>query len=1004
MKNYPCKTAFLAAAISFIPLCANADIAPPYRQSFDSDADFATMTVIDANKDGTTWLWDTDKAKISFNAQNDMNDWLITPAITLKAGASYKISFDVIPHMTRYITERIEVKWGNAPSAAAMTGIILEPTDLITENSEDMHVFHYEKTIKPTADGTYYIGFHGISLKDQSWLAIDNIVIDAPIMAEMPGAPTDFNVNPILDGSAKVEVSVKAPTKTSAGSQLSTLTKLDILRGETVIKSFENPKPGQQYSLTDTEATRGRTFYYARAYNANGAGEQALSEVYVDIAVPSAAPWVKAVENATEGQVTVTWAAPTTDLEGRTIDPTPLRYDIFTTDGYSSTDIETGYNGLSYTYQAVLPNEPQQFLQIGVCPTYKGEYDFSHATRSQAIAVGAPYECPFKESFVGGDEEHPLHAQVHSDEGIWGIFNDDNDFNIKAQDGDKGFTGFYSEIEGDQAVMTLGKISLKNVDNPAISFYVYNPEGMMGADLDQIALNIICEQQSTNISTFALETLPLADKWNLVIFPLDQFKGKVIQPQFAVTINNGGLVLLDNIQVKTHQAYDLAAVGISTPNEVEADTEFKVSVTVANLGSKDINDYKVTLYRNNQPTTTVAGKSVKAAKEVIVSIPQTLNVSNEGRMTYHAVIELDSDGDSSNNTSAMNVVTLKKSLYPAPSALSGSKLDNAVMLQWSEPDYSEGLNVQLTETFEGAKSWNIDNVEGWTFIDNDADDTGAFGYDFPGKNSPMAYIVFDKKHESFASEAGFDGVDNSDKYLASFYSKNKANDDWMISPLLNGQEQTISFYARSFDANYLESVQVLASSKTTAIEDFSPVANSIKNIPAAWTQYSYKLPEGTKYFAIRHISNDKFILLIDNVTYTTALLGENEKAIGYNVYRDGVRINKELITDCTFTDANIQSAEHTYAVSAQYKKAESSVSNLCVVKTSGIQNTSATTADIRVAGHTIIVSAPQADVMIATIDGKVISHSPCADEVSCSVEPGIYIVRIGSATTKLIVR
>ena len=70
-------------------------------------------------------------------------------------------------------------------------------------------------------------------------------------------------------------------------------------------------------------------------------------------------------------------------------------------------------------------------------------------------------------------------------------------------------------------------------------------------------------------------------------------------------------------------------------------------------------------------------------------------------------------------------------------------------------------------------------------------------------------------------------------------------------------------------AKYPETFEVLASASTTSPDDFTSIGKVI-DAPNAWMQYRFKLPEGTKYAAIRSRSTDKYFLFIDDVTFIPA--------------------------------------------------------------------------------------------------------------------------------------
>ena len=72
------------------------------------------------------------------------------------------------------------------------------------------------------------------------------------------------------------------------------------------------------------------------------------------------------------------------------------------------------------------------------------------------------------------------------------------------------------------------------------------------------------------------------------------------------------------------------------------------------------------------------------------------------------------------------------------------------------------------------------------------------------------------------------------------------------------------------------------------------------------------LPEGTKYFAIRHTAQDIFGLLVDDITYGS----EPNLPVAYNIY-----VDREFLSDTTeetATLANVPVGVHEFGVSAVY--------------------------------------------------------------------------------------
>ena len=80
-------------------------------------------------------------------------------------------------------------------------------------------------------------------------------------------------------------------------------------------------------------------------------------------------------------------------------------------------------------------------------------------------------------------------------------------------------------------------------------------------------------------------------------------------------------------------------------------------------------------------------------------------------------------------------------------------------------------------------------------------------------------------------------------------------------------------------------------------------------------QYYYDLPADARYFAIRNVTEGGFVLMIDNISYTPGFT--DLELMGYNVYRDGVKLNGEPVETLTFTD-NSAEAGGCYGVTAVY--------------------------------------------------------------------------------------
>ncbi|MDE6682136.1 MAG: hypothetical protein K2J87_01765, partial [Muribaculaceae bacterium] len=144
-------------------------IIPPFIAHFDTQSDFDQFSVIDGNGDGVVWdiISFMHNLRISYNSQVAMDDWVVTPGLYLEAGKAYRVSALTMAGNYRD-TERIEVLYGEAPTAEALILPLIPPTELL--GSDYVEISEY---ITPSKTGVYYIGFHGISDPDTYQLHLD---------------------------------------------------------------------------------------------------------------------------------------------------------------------------------------------------------------------------------------------------------------------------------------------------------------------------------------------------------------------------------------------------------------------------------------------------------------------------------------------------------------------------------------------------------------------------------------------------------------------------------------------------------------------------------------------------------------------------------------------------------------------------------------------------------------------------------------------------------------
>lgn len=141
------------------------------------EAGLASFTIVDANNDGKTWMWDSQlKCVLCPGLDDDSDDWLITPAVLLEAGKTYQMVVNCASLDKQ--NELIELAYGVFPTADAMKNKILEPFVLNFKSQNE--IGSYDITVQETGD--YYLGVHcfsdGYSTNDHAAIVYNISVID----------------------------------------------------------------------------------------------------------------------------------------------------------------------------------------------------------------------------------------------------------------------------------------------------------------------------------------------------------------------------------------------------------------------------------------------------------------------------------------------------------------------------------------------------------------------------------------------------------------------------------------------------------------------------------------------------------------------------------------------------------------------------------------------------------------------------------------------------------
>lgn len=970
-------------------------ITPPYSETFDNANVMNTFTVVDANRDGCTWSFNYDKVQAKFNNTQDMDDWLITSPIALEKGKLYDLTLDVRAHNTEYVPERFEVRLGNAAAPEAMTAVIIGPTDVTSKDYT-----RYTGRINVPADGDYYIGIHGISPADKYYMYVDNLAISAPYQGDTPGEATDFKVTPDYDGRIRGTVSFKAPSISSNGNALTEPMSIAVSRNDQTVHTFGGILPGAECSFEDIASEIGEYRYTVVATNTYGTGSimAATGRLGVNLAPAPLRPTITETE---EGTVKLTWESPAKDINGNPLNPSAIRYAILDRTGQNV--LAENLAKTEFTFEVLEPGSGRQhFVFYYILPQTDAGVNYDDYVYTDQIPVGTPYAYPFAESFSGGKAAQAWAiTRLEGTDGSWGIGPASQQPAASPQDDDGGLAAFMPTKAGDEALFHSGKITVPaSARDPQLSFWYFGVDG-----LDDRLDVMVADEATGEFSTIGSRTLGQEGAgWHRVVIPLSDYKGKTIRVGFyGVCTSYSALGVIDNIKVTDVLEGNLRVTGLEAPARMTAGAETSFTATIENCGLTEAKDVTVSLLRDGKTVCEKTVARMAADTRTEVTFPLIAPVFSTDREVYTASLDWSADTYDGDNTSEPVTVKISAPALPRVTDLAGTADGKSVTLAWSAP--SEGQEpVETLESFENATPFVIDRVEGWTFVDRDGKTTfGIEGASFPNNGKPMAYMVIDRKHAAFQGEFT---PRSGDRCLVSFNADDSSvNDNWAISPLLNGKPQTIRFAAKAQTNAYgYEAFEFLYSTTGTDPDSFIKAGDD-KRVGAEWKEYSFDVPQGAKYFAIRCVSEDAFAFLVDDVMFTPASLPEQSDPICYNIYRDTEPLSGTNGAEIRFTDTPADENFHSYHVTAMYPHGESAPSNEVRITSTALQAIAA--------GEAAVYGRP-GQLWGANVQGKRLtvtradgttaySTGYASDGLICPLTPGIYMVKAGDNTYKVLV-
>jgi len=937
----------------------------------------------------------------------DSDSYLVLPKVYLYGGRYYTFNFVAGKMGETFGDPEIRVLLGRSPDEAGLNEkVLMDRTALTKVADNNTNGEAYSLSFMPEHDGVYYLAIHHCN-KDKGAtgtaglynLRIGGLEIMAPII---PGAPEQVqNLEALadVDGNNSVTVSFTCPRENMGGTALMSMTRAEIKRGDLMVADV--PLTGSTFKWIDSAPDMGTNTYTVTPYNNEGAGNPSTVSCYVGLSVPADVAELIAVETETKGTVKLSWTPVDKDVNGKNL--TDVEYVIVRNTGDESVIIAKELSGTGYI-DVVTDGEQTPAIYGIIAMSSMGMSE--NITASQTLLIGSPYPTPYIESIANGYSSTLLMAEVSSDDGRWELFFDTDFSDLESVDQDNGFIGFYSNLIGTQGALTTGRIAIpRELENPVLSFYYYlMPQG---ENTIQALISTDDSPEYELLSTFKAGSSD-GPGWQVCAMDMTPYLGKTIRIRLVATTISHTYTLLDRLALYSMANVDINNVTVSAPEKSALNEEIEVTVGYMNAASKPAKGYKVSLLRDGDKIAEVDGDEIGICERGKVTFKDVIPQTAGDVVKYEAKVEISGDENMGDNISRYPAdVAITKPELPVATGLTADKLsETEVDLKWSAPDMNTRPRETVTEGFEGHTTGDTE-INGWLNIDRDGRAIGFGGssnIEFPGlvaNESPAPWLAVN------TTENNCDPAHGGDVFMGACYLiDSSTNDDWLISPELSGHAQTISVWTRSY-TNYYggDRIEILYSDGSRDPKDFVS-ADTYTYVPVEWTEMKVELPEGAKYFAIRCTSIYQIMLCVDDVTYSpkgASFVAMN--LLGYNIWRNGKKINETLVTEPAFKDIVPNNSDSfSYQVTAVYDLGESGASNkVNVGKSSSVSNIDQDNAMVYVSDDAIVVkNAGDCAVSVNHIDGRVVykDHGDARIEVA----PAIYVVTVGSKAVKVIVR
>lgn len=966
-----------------------------YLNDIYTNRNIGDLTYADHNGGGEAWIY-RNQNQFRHILGKPGSKWVVTPLLSLEKDRVY--IFNVYAYSSYSGTSApIEVVAGSGEDPDQYTLVINDA--LNTEMQGSVSYADRLSTFTLDEAGDYHLAFRVVEEPNagSGSTFVRLVSLTAGSLVTAPDSVTDIHATAAPLGELKTTVSVTTPLTNIKGDELSSIGQLRVYRGEDLVYTLDNPSVSTEYTFDDDSPVNGFNTYTAFCTNDSGDGPDKSTDVYVGVDAPDVPRNVK-LYDIDNGKLQLRWEAPV-GKNGGYVDPETVLYKVFKVKNNQGTLIADNVDAYQYEMDTIYTGtQPGDQMMVSMAVSAFNDMGAS-ALAAGTVVLGMPYPLPYSESF----------AEMRAETNIWttqidaGQYSSYN-FNEISQDNNHGSVYMQYGSPGEVSSIFSPMIDISTATRPMLSFYYYAVPGQNVQHEIVVSKATLTE---VTLATIDQSTLSGGSGWRQVSVDLSECTdARYVRIGFRTHMNELGTCMFDNIEVRDVADYDLA-VSVDSPFIADPDEEFTINATVSNVGANALGDedvYVLKVYVGDRLIATEEEADLAANEQQTFSYSYTVPTGQGKVAQVRAEVAFNNDNNSDNNQAQFSV-GINQVVPDTISDLTG-ECDGAVTLVWSNP---QDISALITDSFEEYEDFSYDEIGDYTCINYLQPDEDVSRYVFvtnyyPNIAAPFAFYIFNAHADGYNQYANVASLQahtgNKLLYTSSLADEGyEHSDSWIISPELSGNEQTVNFWARTWNVAYgKERIELLYS--TSDRGSFTSLFDT--EVPADWTQYGAYLPAGTKYFAVRYRSIDKYILFMDDFTYR---YGDREIE-KYNVYRNGELIG--TTTEPTFAD-NDGNIGDEYTVTVVFADGEETgPSNVYVADwVTALHELNSNQAAFNVKGEhgAIVVNGLQGrTVDVYSITGAHIYSGIGHDVVTIPASQGIYLVNSGKHTAKVIVR